>query len=250
MTMTPADAGNAAARQDDIVRDAQRAVSVHHFESSGEAYDASQCYDEIKDGDVLVIKSERVVGVLHKAWPVALTPNFGKFHRTQDGLPITSLAHDENDYEESEKVALEQVALLDAPAVTTISEQRVVWPDISADDMLEGNRRVIAEMNAIPQGVTVRKAGEAKAAHVGPRNLLEQAAQLDNVDQAALLIQTALGIKSGDLAGLHLDEQRRWRRIDPATRLMQIAAWLRSECFECMDLVQTSAPMQTVRTND
>lgn len=102
----------------------------------------------------------------------------------------------------------------------------------------------------IPDGVTVRKAGEDKPARSGPRNLLERAAQLDSVDQAALLIQTALGITTGDLAGLHLDEPRRWRRIDPATRLRQLAAWLRAECFECMDLVETSAPMQTVRTND
>lgn len=54
--------------------------NVHYFDSSGEAYDASQCYDNIHDGDVLVVKSEKVVGILVEAWPVAITPNFGEFH--------------------------------------------------------------------------------------------------------------------------------------------------------------------------
>lgn len=104
--------------------------------------------------------------------------------------------------------------------------------------------------SSIPYGVTIRKAYDEKPARSGPRNLLERAAQLDSVDQAAKLLQDALGITTGDLAGLHLDEQRRWGRIDPATRLSQLATWLRAECFECMDLIEITAPMQTVRTND
>lgn len=60
-------------------------VLVHRFDSTSEAYDASQCYDEIHGGDVLVVESERVVGVLVGAWPVAITAERGSFHRLADG---------------------------------------------------------------------------------------------------------------------------------------------------------------------
>jgi hypothetical protein len=56
-------------------------VGVHKFCSTGEAYDASQCDDAIKDGDVLVVADERVVGILVEAWPVAISEATGEFHR-------------------------------------------------------------------------------------------------------------------------------------------------------------------------
>jgi hypothetical protein len=54
-------------------------VATHYFDSTGEAYDESQTEDYIKDGDVLVVESERVVGFLLKAWPTALTSAHGAF---------------------------------------------------------------------------------------------------------------------------------------------------------------------------
>jgi hypothetical protein len=54
--------------------------NVHRFETTGQAYDASQTRDDIADGDVLVVISERVVGVLVSAWPVAVTTEAGAFH--------------------------------------------------------------------------------------------------------------------------------------------------------------------------
>lgn len=54
-------------------------AKVHEFDSTGDAYDACQCYDEIKDGDLLLIKSERVVGIAG-TWPVAVTAKNGKLH--------------------------------------------------------------------------------------------------------------------------------------------------------------------------
>jgi hypothetical protein len=60
-------------------------VKVHYFESTGDAYDASQCREDIKDGDILVVREEGVIGVLCKAWPVAVTKKFGKFHTFQVG---------------------------------------------------------------------------------------------------------------------------------------------------------------------
>lgn len=58
----------------------EREVVAHFFRSSGEAYDDSQCFDEIADGDLLVIPSEGVIGILVKAWPTATTPEAGVFH--------------------------------------------------------------------------------------------------------------------------------------------------------------------------
>ena len=53
--------------------------NVHCFETTGEAYDACQCDEGIKDGDVLVIKSEGVVGVAD-TWPFAVTVKSGDLH--------------------------------------------------------------------------------------------------------------------------------------------------------------------------
>jgi len=53
---------------------------IHEFQSSGEAYDASQVSDEISHGDILVVASENAVAVLDKAWPVAVTEFAGAFH--------------------------------------------------------------------------------------------------------------------------------------------------------------------------
>lgn len=52
---------------------------IHEFETTGEAYDACQCDETIRDGDVLLIKSEGVVGLAH-AWPCAVTVETGELH--------------------------------------------------------------------------------------------------------------------------------------------------------------------------
>ncbi|MCL6302840.1 hypothetical protein [Streptomyces kronopolitis] len=57
---------------------AGQAPAVHHFRSTGEAYDASQCREDIADGDVLVIEREQVVGFLRRAWPGAITAGHGE----------------------------------------------------------------------------------------------------------------------------------------------------------------------------
>lgn len=65
--------------------------TVHLFESSGDAYDASQTRDDISDGDVLVVESERVVGFLVKAWPVAVSDEHGAFHALDPDADVTCL---------------------------------------------------------------------------------------------------------------------------------------------------------------
>jgi hypothetical protein len=100
-------------------------TSVFHFESTGEAYDASQVNEEIKDGDVLVVKSERVVGFLFQAWPVALTEEFGEFHTVADGVDPRTLEKDkpEVNYDLSVETALEEIKKLDEP-VTDVDRAR------------------------------------------------------------------------------------------------------------------------------
>ena len=53
---------------------------THEFATSQEAYDACQTMDHIKNGDTLVIKSERVVGVA-TTWPLAVTKECGVLHQ-------------------------------------------------------------------------------------------------------------------------------------------------------------------------
>jgi len=59
-------------------------ATIHYFDDTGEAYDASQCDDKIKDGDVLVGLDDQVVGFLFQAWPVAVTEGHGHFHTLKE----------------------------------------------------------------------------------------------------------------------------------------------------------------------
>ncbi len=57
-----------------------RTPAVHRFETSSDAYDATQALDGISDGDVIVVESEKVVGFLVRAWPAAITVARGSLH--------------------------------------------------------------------------------------------------------------------------------------------------------------------------
>lgn len=70
----------------------QLTPKVHTFGSTGQAYDASQCRDDIRDGDVLHIPSEGVTGFLYKAWPVALTVTRGQLHTLAPGFNLAPYA--------------------------------------------------------------------------------------------------------------------------------------------------------------
>lgn len=63
---------------------------VHQFETSGEAYDATQYRDDIANGDVLLVVSEGVVGVAD-TWPVAVTIAAGKLHTPGEGYSLASV---------------------------------------------------------------------------------------------------------------------------------------------------------------
>lgn len=53
------------------------------FGDTGEAYDACQCDENIKNGDTLLIVEEKVAG-LAWAWPIAVTEEAGAFHWIDD----------------------------------------------------------------------------------------------------------------------------------------------------------------------
>lgn len=84
--------------EDAVKADAKRKEpAVWTFYSTGEAYGACQCNEEIRDGDVLVIEREKVIG-LAGTWPFALTEAHGELHthkpdvRTyKDGMYLPSI---------------------------------------------------------------------------------------------------------------------------------------------------------------
>lgn len=65
---------------------------VHEFDSTIEAYGASQTDDTIVDGDVLVVRSEQVVGILLEAWPTAVTVAQGAFHEAKSWASTVAAA--------------------------------------------------------------------------------------------------------------------------------------------------------------
>lgn len=70
-----------------------RFTNVRVFETQGEAYDASQTDEKIRDGDVLVARSpEFSIAVLYRAWPVLVYGVAEQFHTTAafaiEGAPV------------------------------------------------------------------------------------------------------------------------------------------------------------------
>lgn len=84
--------------------DGVRVVTFGDNVTTGEAYDMTQCYDEIKDGDVLHVLAEGVVGVMVKAWPVAVSEIHGAFHGLASEIDIVEIENGE--YEKAGRVAL------------------------------------------------------------------------------------------------------------------------------------------------
>ncbi len=59
-------------------------IAIHTFDSTGDAYDACQCDESIRNGDTLLIPSERVVG-LADTWPIAVTREHGALYSLKHG---------------------------------------------------------------------------------------------------------------------------------------------------------------------
>ncbi|MFF3516138.1 hypothetical protein [Streptomyces sp. NPDC002573] len=94
------------------VEDPAAGPTVHRFDgSAAEAYDATQCRDDIRDGDVLVVAAEGVVGFLDAAWPIAITEAHGEFH----GLKVPAREHKDGRFAASAEVAERIAAELGFP---------------------------------------------------------------------------------------------------------------------------------------
>ncbi|WP_019548591.1 hypothetical protein [Streptomyces sulphureus] len=107
---------------------------VHRFDSTGDAYGETQWNGEIRDGDVLVIESEGVVGILRRAWPAALTEQHGELHT----LTAPAAEIDDAKYAASVATAAEAarqlglaLELMHTPAEAATGD-RVTLPDGSA----------------------------------------------------------------------------------------------------------------------
>lgn len=58
-------------------------MKVHMFDYSEEAYDETQCNEQISIGDPLVIIDEKIVAVAD-TWPFAVTKQHGHLHNVSD----------------------------------------------------------------------------------------------------------------------------------------------------------------------
>ncbi|MET7631816.1 hypothetical protein ABZS53_15370 [Streptomyces sp. NPDC005499] len=90
--------------------------AVHTFDDTVEAYDATQCREDIRDGDVLVIESESVVGIAW-TWPFALTEAFGELHI----LNADPRTYEDGKFAASIPVAEREAARLGVPLVDRTS---------------------------------------------------------------------------------------------------------------------------------
>ncbi|MET9412145.1 hypothetical protein ABZX90_41485 [Streptomyces sp. NPDC002935] len=93
------------------VEDPASGPTVHRFADTSEAYDATQCRADIRDGDVLVVEPERVIGILDAAWPFAVTQAHGEFH----ALKIPASEHKDGRYTASADLAERIAAELGFP---------------------------------------------------------------------------------------------------------------------------------------
>ncbi len=63
-------------------------VRVHdYFMDTKQAYDETQWNEAIRNGDILVIKDEQVIGIAD-TWPVAVTKAFGSLHAVAPGADL------------------------------------------------------------------------------------------------------------------------------------------------------------------
>tara|TARA_R100000329_G_scaffold11603_1_gene12610 strand:+ start:218 stop:841 length:624 start_codon:yes stop_codon:yes gene_type:complete len=65
-------------------------VRVWTFANSGDAYDCTQGDDDLKTGDVLLIPSEKVVGI-SDCYPFAITKEKGQLHGVEKGYKIEDI---------------------------------------------------------------------------------------------------------------------------------------------------------------
>lgn len=79
----------------DATAPVQAGPTVYRFTDTDTAYDVTQSEERhhmgIRDGDILVVESEGVVGVLANNWPIALTEAHGQFHLAAERYNIRTM---------------------------------------------------------------------------------------------------------------------------------------------------------------
>ena len=82
-------------KENPFAKKSARDPKVHTYGSTSEAYDDTQTNEDVSQGDVLLIPSEKVVGFLLSAWPVAVTKECGNLHEMTDPSgPIKGESYD------------------------------------------------------------------------------------------------------------------------------------------------------------
>lgn len=114
---------------------------VHRFDDTDTAYDITQTEEGvrrgIRDGDVLVVESESVVGVLTNAWPVALTEAHGQFHLMSERYLIREM--NDGRYAASADTAERVAAELGLPLLPQHRAATTAAPVTSRErDVIEG----------------------------------------------------------------------------------------------------------------
>jgi hypothetical protein len=109
--------------------------------TSGDAYDITQTDDRVKDGDVLIVPSEGIVGVMVEAWPTAMTSENGQFHKLSSVFLHASPVSDSPTYTKSFVLA---AAYVRSKPYQTAEKGRMVWKQL-----IRMNEEVLAEKHNV-----------------------------------------------------------------------------------------------------
>ncbi|MBF6460187.1 hypothetical protein IU433_14190 [Nocardia puris] len=123
-------------------------MKIHVFASSDEAYDASQCRDDILDGDILIVPNEGVAGWLSQAWPIAATRNTGAFHRLNEAAAINAQAFGPDTGQHIEQKINAAIAALHSHGRTIIAVEQTAHEAALEDEAHSTNADYDAEHDA------------------------------------------------------------------------------------------------------
>lgn len=131
---------------------------IFAFETSGEAYDASQTNDAISDGDILLVPSEGSAAILVSAWPAqaaGLDSDESAFHKCAEGVTMETI--DGGKYAVAAAIAKQ---LVTAEGVLTEDGKAAVAASEARDE---------ADYRAYLASLVVHEAGEHVYARCGHR---------------------------------------------------------------------------------
>ncbi|MFD8151730.1 hypothetical protein ACFV28_13395 [Streptomyces sp. NPDC059720] len=130
-------------------------VVTFRYEDTQTAYNATQCTAEFRDGDVLIVEAEQVVGFLYGAWPATVTEQAGHLHavegdpRTLEGRYAASV-RTALDLARELGFALDPDAIDDAPAEQAVEDDApTICPEsvtVDPDDLIADEWRTAAQL--------------------------------------------------------------------------------------------------------